>query len=336
MKNAIWLIILTFVLVPSGMKGKEVTKGGYPDLEVITKNLFFGNVLIGNELIVPVKLKNIGTFPLIISEININVDSTVFTVVNPPTEGYPIIIRSDKTKEILIKFKPLELEVYKSEMIIISDDYNYNGEPVKLEGNAIDDPIVTTDWDFGTVELNKVHNQYIYIQNISSHDITIDSLYYEKGTKEFHWNNFPDFNYPISVPAGEDYPIFIQFEASEEGYYQESIIIKSTPSTKQTCQVMGTAIDINTSVQDITDIESLSFQSIDGGSEITFAIISESVFEDGTFAIYSQEGKLIKSQFVNGNSTELSVSISKKELPKLSFIRLTQGERVYTQNYVRE
>jgi len=70
-------------------------------------------------------------------------------------------------------------------------------------------------------------------------------------------------------------------------------------------------------------------------SKITFSIISESTLELGAFSNYSQEGKLIKSFKVSGNSTEVSVSISKNELPKLSFIRFTQGERVYTHKFVR-
>ncbi len=70
-------------------------------------------------------------------------------------------------------------------------------------------------------------------------------------------------------------------------------------------------------------------------SEITFFIVSEKILELGTLSIYSQGGKLIKSQFVNGNSAKLSLSISKNELPKLSFIRFTQGERVYTHKFVR-
>lgn len=335
MKNSIWFILLTFILVPSGMNGQALNPGE-PIFESITKSLDFGNVLIGEEYTLPVKIKNVGSSSGYIWVHSIEFDSTVFVAINGFSSSEPLRIESGETKEILIKFKPIALKEYKSELTIMSDAYEEDMAPIVIKGNAIDDPIIAASWDFGTVDLNRVFNRYINIYNISSQDITIDSLYYEKGIKEYNWNNFPDFNYPITVPAGKIYPIFIQFEASEEGYFQEGIIIKSTPPTKQTCQVRGTAIDINTSVLDITEIESLSFQSIDGGSDITFSIVSERVIEAGAFAIYSQEGKLIKSIIVSGNSSEISVSISKSELPRLALIRLTQGEKAYVHKFMRE
>ncbi len=336
MKNTILLILLSFILLPSGMKGQSETIYGAPEFEMITKSLDFGNILLEEEYTLPIIVKNSGVATLNLFNVIIEFDTTVFVVINAPASYSPLSIESGDTVNIQIKFKPLVLKEYKSKLFIKSDDSRSEEVAITLKGNAIDDPISASSWDFGTVELDRVYNTYINIYNISSQDITIDSLYYEKGIKEFNWNNFPNFNYPITVPAGEDYPIFIQFEASEEGYFEESIIIKSTPPTKQTCQVMGAAIDINTSAQDITEIESLSLQTIDGGSEITFSIVSERVLESGAFAIYTQEGKLIKSVVVSGNSKELSVSIGKNELPRLSLIRFTQGEKTYVHKYMRE
>ena len=230
MKNTILLILLSFILLPSGMKGQEQTMSGNPTLEFLPFFLDFGEVAIGTEKILEFEVISTGLSEAVINRFIIDSNKAEFTVLDTVTTNNSIILKPDEKMTLRVKFKPKVKVSYKSDLIL-SDGFS----------------------------------TYFYT--------------FLKGTG-----------------------------------------IEET----------------NTSVQDITDIESLIFQSIDEGNDITFSIVSERALENGTFSIYSQEGKLIKSIVVSSNSTELSVSISKSEVPKLSLIRFTQGENTYVHKHLRE
>jgi hypothetical protein len=200
--------------------------------------------------------------------------------------------------------------------------------------------ILTKELDFGDLPLGEERVMEIEVRNygyISYKDAVIYGFSIVPDDKEFYMLDSATHIKPISISPHNTKSFRVKFRPNSIRDYSSVIYIKSNALGVEPIYLIGRSIDsLQSSVQDITEIESLSFKSIDEGSDITFSIVSDRSLENGTFSIYSQEGKLINTINVSSNSTELSVIISKSELPRLSLIRFTQGERVYTHKFARE
>lgn len=200
--------------------------------------------------------------------------------------------------------------------------------------------VITTKLEFGNVTIGEEKVLEIEIRNNSIRVFKSAIIYgftIAPDYKDFFMLDTVDDFHQVSLRESDQKSFRVKFKPSSIREYNSVVYIKSNAYGAEPIFLIGRATDGNqSSVQEITEIESLSFQSIDERNSITFSIVSESVFEDGTFAIYSQEGKLIKSIVVSGNSSEFTVSISKSELPLLSLIRFTQGEKTYVHKHLRE
>ncbi len=339
MRSLILNSILILTLFSSCLIAEELDNADLPIVNILTEELDFGNLPLGEERVMEIEVRNYGYISnkdVFIYGFTIAPDDKEFYMLDTATDIKPISISPHNTKSFRVKFKPNSIRDYNSVIYIKSNAVGV--VPIYLEGKCVDyrsnikyspnETVFRTPSNLDTISL------FLYIETQGKGEIEITDISLEKNDKMFDYKLFD------TLPALiNDIGISVRIDLApyKTGTFSNNLIVKSNDSINPTLSIpIEAQIEPPSSVIDFNESDEFIFQSFDEGSEITFSIVSERVLESGTFAIYSQEGKQIKSIVVSGNNTELSVSISRSELPRLSLIRFTQGEKTYVHKHLRE
>lgn len=148
---------------------------GTPSINLITKNLEFGNVQIDSTKIDYIFINNYGTANLSIDSIKIS--NTVFFI-NPV--AYPVIIKPDSSLSIKISFKPILNQQYKDSIMFYHNDPNFQYSRTLLNGKGIyTNPFALlseNQIDYGSRRVKSSGFKTLTIENKGSKQLRIDSL----------------------------------------------------------------------------------------------------------------------------------------------------------------
>jgi hypothetical protein len=332
--NWILIIIITVILTPPNTGNLRATI--FPELEIEKRLLDFGIESLNTENVLELEIKCVGYVRACIMGFKIKSDSLVFTVLNDISYNRPVYLEPGEKLKLMVMFRPDRIDIYNSKLHIVYD--GPRDEAITLVGQGVKNKsrikFSRQEIIFQNSTKNENEIQKLNINRVGYEPLEIIDISLEKDDGVFTISK--NIDTPLEI---NDYglSVFVEFLAKDNGYYKNNIIVNSSDYLlpKAVITIIAQIGDIS-SVSDFSESKEFTFQSNDDGYNIIFSIVSERVLEKGTFAFYSQEGKLIKTVNVSGNSSELQVSIDKSELPKLSFIRFTHGERVYTHKFVRE
>ena len=339
MKNITLYCLIVLIVSVSVLKAEEQETLGIPRLDIITKNLDFGNVTLGEERILEIQVKNISirTFNnAYIYGFTIAPDNEDFFMLDTISEYNPVRLYEGDQKNFEVKFRPKTNGEFSSVLYIKSNAEGVvpiymTGKCVLFGTNIKHTPV---EISFKTTLQKDTISKFVFIESISNDELEIMEISIEKKDKLF--SSVPLEPIPIVI-SDMGISVRVDLVPYKIGTYTNNLIIKSNDSINPHLKIPIIAqIGVASSVEKISESPDFDFSIIEEGNTIKFSLVTKIGFKDGEFAFYSQEGKLIKTVLVSGNTSELLVSIDKSELPKLSFIRFTQGERVYTHKFVRE
>lgn len=339
MKNISLFYIIVLIISSSFLIAEEQENLGIPRLVIITKNLDFGDVPLGEERILEIQVKNISirTFnSAFIYGFTIVPDDKDFFMLDSISEYNPVKLYEGDKKSFEVKFRPTSIRDYSSVLYVQS---NAEGVvPIYLTGSStkyISNVKFTPEKiEFKTTLQKDTISRFLFIETVGKREVEIKGISMEDKDNLFSFEQF------VTIPViikDNGLSIRIDLVPNKVGTYTNYLLIKSSDSLNPLLKVPIVAqIGAVSSVEELSESTEFDFNIIEEGNIINFSILAKTSLKAGTFTIYSQEGKLIKTVNVSGNSSEVSVTIDKNEIPKLFFIRITLGERVYTHKFVRE
>ncbi|MER3328609.1 MAG: hypothetical protein RIF34_03440, partial [Candidatus Kapaibacterium sp.] len=306
----------------------------FPELEIETELLDFGVESLNNEKVLELEIKCVGYRRACIFGFNIKSDTLVFSVLNDISYDRPVYLEPGEILKLMVMFKPNNEDTYNSKLHILYDGPDDKSITILGQGVKSKSRIRFSSQEIIFQNSTKNETQKLNINRVGYEPIEIIDISLENDNGVFEISK--NIETPLEI---NDYglSVFIDLLATDNGYYTNNIIVISSDYALPKAIIpIQAQIGTISSVSNFSEYLEFSFQSIDEGSYVTFSIVSGSTLELGTFSIYTQDGKLIKSEEVNGNNTEFSVTISKSELPSLSLIRFTQGKKTYVHKYMRE
>lgn len=197
--------------------------GGNPSINLITKNIDFGNTQIDSTVSAYVYINNYGTT-------NLEIDSAFvsngdFTLV----EQLPIIIKPDSTKALTVNFKPTQNAVYNDSLLFYHNDPNFVYSKVSLKGMGIYTlpymMLSPNAMDYGNKRITSTSYRTLTFTNKGSNKLVIDSLVL--GTTDFYFLTQP---VPITIDSIGSASVNIWFKADDYTVYSDTLKIYSNAS----------------------------------------------------------------------------------------------------------
>ena len=140
--------------------------GGMLDIQPPTVN--FGDVTLGKDQTLPVKLLNTGIAPITVTELT-HFDDPAFLVT-----GLPVTIGSGRAAEVQVRYRPPSLGANQRILQLASDSPEAPRNEVALRGRAVRGLVqVSADlFDFGNVVVNEKAQQMLSFDNNDGHALT--------------------------------------------------------------------------------------------------------------------------------------------------------------------
>ncbi|MDP2313454.1 MAG: choice-of-anchor D domain-containing protein [Pseudomonadota bacterium] len=166
-----------------------------PAIEVFPPALQFDGLVLGDMATQPLTVRNIGLAPLTVVGAQLS-GTTAFSL---PVE--PDLILEPGTETTFdVAFSPVNPEDWGS-LYILSDDPEVPSVEVPLSGGALVGELLVlpNPLDFGAVPLGCSQSGSVYVQNVGSVDLTINTIVPLGDDFGATW----DFTLPLVLPAGE-------------------------------------------------------------------------------------------------------------------------------------
>jgi hypothetical protein len=227
-----------------------------PSLVLSTRELDFGQVPLDSQSVLNITISNKGEDDLTIDSISImgqHPDSIFFEIVDT-TLVLPIIIKSDSSIIVPVRFKPVTAEMASAQIVILSSDPFLEETSVTLRGTGITAVLTlsTTELDFGQVVLTSDSVQTFYIYSKGQADLSIhhDSL----SISGSHAGAFTIENpkQDLTIVHDDSAAVSIRFYPSQIGLNAADLqIVSNDPSNSETI-VQLTGVGYDTSKVSIT------------------------------------------------------------------------------------
>lgn len=322
------VLIFTASKLPCFSKGIPAFKPEVYDMgKLLSKTVYEKDFLISNS----------GDEPYAIDSFRTTPRRGILTLLSAQNFPNPFRIHPNYDIKLRVGFNAGEIGEISEKLTVYSGT---DSATILFIGKSVlDDPVIQLEKDLlvldDNLQLDSVYIFDVKILNKSVSRLKVNKMYLKNMKNGFsaHLGNSSLYINDIS-----DYTIRYKFTHYLYGEYRDTLVFESNDPINPVIELPFVAYlrDPETNITELSDTKQFEFRTLNSPETTEFILKSNNIFNEGIFAIYSQEGKLIKSFEVSGNSTGVSLTISKNELPKLSFIRFTQGERVYTHKYLKE
>jgi hypothetical protein len=195
-----------------------------PDIDISPDTFSFGDVGIGVSKDIVVTMKNIGEAPLIVNTLQLN--GSGFVLLNAPQT--PFTLNQNASQIFTIRFQPSANVNYSGILTITSNDPDEGNLTYTLTGSGVNPPdidVTPSLVDFGTVVAGQPKDIPVTIINniTNGADLVISNI-----TVSGNGYTLPTPpSYPITLSAGNTYPITIRFTPPTSGQFSGSLTISS-------------------------------------------------------------------------------------------------------------
>jgi hypothetical protein len=195
-----------------------------PDIDISPNTFSFGDVGIGLSKDIVVTMKNTGEAPLTVNTLQLN--GSGFVLLNAPQT--PFTLNQNASQIFTIRFQPSANVNYSGILTITSNDPDEGNLTYTLTGRGVNPPdidVTPSLVDFGTVVAGQPKDITVTIINniTNGADLVISNI-----TVSGHGYTLPTPpSYPITLSAGNTYPITIRFTPPTSGQFSGSLTISS-------------------------------------------------------------------------------------------------------------
>jgi hypothetical protein len=195
-----------------------------PDIDISPNTFSFGDVGIGLSKDIVVTMKNTGEAPLTVNTLQLN--GSGFVLLNAPQT--PFTLNQNASQIFTIRFQPSANVNYSGILTITSNDPDEGNLTYTLTGRGVNPPdidVTPSLVDFGTVVAGQPKDITVTIKNniTNGADLVISNI-----TVSGHGYTLPTPpSYPITLSAGNTYPITIKFTPPTSGQFSGSLTISS-------------------------------------------------------------------------------------------------------------
>ena len=324
------IVVLTFIASTwlCFSKGIPAFKPDIYDMgKLLSKTVYEKEFLISNS----------GDEPYTVDSFRTTPRYGIMTLISAQHFPNPFRIHPDYDIKLRVGFNAGEIGEISEKLTVYSSN---DSATILFIGKSVEEePIIQLEKSLLVLDDNlQLDSTYLFdvkIMNKSVSRLIVNKIYLKNKKNGFSPNlGFSTLN--INDISG--YTIRYKFTHYLYGEYRDTLVFESNDPINPIIELPIVAYlrDSETKITDFSDAEQFEFITLNSKETAEFVLKSITNFKEGNLSIYTQEGKLIKTVNVSGNTSELQVSIDKSELPKLSFIRFIQGERVYTHKFVRE
>jgi hypothetical protein len=196
---------------------------GTPSINLITKNINYGNTQIDSTVTAFIYINNYGTA-------NLELDSAVISHGDLTlVETFPITIKPDSTKALTLKFKPTENRAYNDSILFYHNDPNFVFSKTMIKGNGIYTlaylELSTGAINYGNKRVKSTSYRTVMLSNKGSHKLMIDSL--SLGTTSFY---FVNQTAPITIDSVSSKSVDVWFKPDAFTSYNDTLKIFSNAS----------------------------------------------------------------------------------------------------------
>jgi hypothetical protein len=195
-----------------------------PDIDISPNTFSFGDVGIGLSKDIVVTMKNTGEAPLTVNTLQLN--GSGFVLLNAPQT--PFTLNQNASQIFTIRFQPSANVNYSGILTITSNDPDEGNLTYTLTGRGVNPPdidVTPSLVDFGTVVAGQSKDITVTIKNniTNGADLVISNI-----TVSGNGYTLPTPpSYPITLSAGNTYPITIKFTPPTSGQFSGSLTISS-------------------------------------------------------------------------------------------------------------
>ncbi len=201
--------------VPNPATISLLCTGGLAVLEISPDEIAFGRVTYNTRATATVQLRNAGSVPVVLEEIELSDNtSDEIGLYHPPAPGTEI--PAGWTEELVVEFIPTDSEEESATLTITSNDREYPIQEVPVSGQGVlsqieVDPAVH---DFGEVLLNSQENVTVTLRNVGEDVIEIYDALREEYNNDFR---LPVDPFPATLEAEEELSFDIAYQPSALG-----------------------------------------------------------------------------------------------------------------------
>ena len=284
--------------------GAELANAGYSDeffsynfkkvgqIAVIS-DLIFNPTYLGESSEAKININNTGEANLVIEDIQFR--SNLDNAFELSDLNLPMTIEPNSLESITIKFTPVKLAEYSTELIIKSNSELNKEIKVNISASAdIKQPdlvLSVTEIDFGEVENESSKDEKFIMKNDGIADLVVYSIEVESNKSHFQ---IQELDYPIIISPEEEKEITITFSPQEEGEINTKILINSNDEEKMSeILVRGSGLFSTKSVRYENDLK--IFPNPVKSHLLTISL-SKSYTGLGELSIYDTFGNLVKEK----------------------------------------
>lgn len=227
-------------------------------------------------------------------------------------------------------------------LLIIFSSYLFAGKPVDVskplsEINGIPElEIITKVLDFDTVDLGTKKVMEIEVRSRGYSTVSIYGFLISQEYDNFIMSDTATDFKPIQV-RGDNSTFEVTFTPTAPiDYYSELYIQCDAYGVVPIKLIAVGNWDPYAHASNFPQTEELNLNILPIGNNVSFSLNSAVGLKAGKLEIYSTDGRIIRSIDLANNTSNVNLNINKNELPPLSIIRLTQGEKVYTYKFMKE
>lgn len=195
-----------------------------PDIDVPAR-VSFGQVIVGQSGTQVLPIKNLGTAPLVVTELSVT--SSVFSFTSP---GIPITIAPGGEQQVRLRFDPPSLGPHAARLTVTCNDPDEAAVLVELAGEGIAQPmpdieVSTARLDFERVPVGQMKTQSLTIRNVGTAVLRVNSLSLGGGGSSPFTVLSPSL--PIEVVPQGEVTIMLRFAPVREGEVNDTLTILS-------------------------------------------------------------------------------------------------------------
>ena len=201
----------------------DLSGSGSPGIDILTKNIEFGNVQIDSTATANISIYNNGTADLILDSAVISHPVFFFS------DNFPVIIEPGTIKNLPLNFKPVASQTYSGYVRFYHNDPIYTYSEVTVKGNGIyTEPYLglsSSSINFGGKRINSTSYKNLTLTNLGSEVLEIDSITVQ--TNNFY---FEFLTTPFVLDSVESKTFRVWFKPNAYTSFNDTIRIFSNTS----------------------------------------------------------------------------------------------------------
>jgi hypothetical protein len=212
------------------VSGKGREGGGGGGITVNPGSLDFGLVAAGQNLTKSFTIKNNGSSPVTIQQVNSS--NAVFSIVSP---SFPRTLNGGQSVSVNVRFEPTKTGSASGKLSIVSNGQTVAQVGVSGAGGGNPDISVPNSLDFGQLDVGTFKEANLTISNSGNGTLEIQSFKFSDPGFEI----IPSA--PSDIPGGGQRGFKVKFKSTVKGAQTKSLTITSNDPDEKTVQVSMTA-----------------------------------------------------------------------------------------------